>query len=345
MKGKNLFRNSIAILIVVIAVIVGATGCGSDTSSKTTSDTKVIRIGTTGQDAESSLLDNAQYSYKLGYLQDELKKEGYTVELKGFAQAGPAVNEAFAANEIDVAVYAEFPLITAVSNGVDLKGFALSTSQLNFGILARKGSGIKSISDLEGKNVVVALGTISQKYFLEVTKKNNVDVSKINQLNSISDAQTLLASGDADAVVSTVSSLAVFENAGLGKVIIDSSNDSSLSSGFLFAGRNQWLKENPKAAIAISKALIRSQEEAEKNPTDVYKKLATKDSPESIFKEVYSYDETFSFFKPDITDDYINRAKSIEKFMEDNKLIKSSVDVFKILDNQYVEKARESLNK
>lgn len=90
------------------------------------------------------------------------------------------------------------------------------------------------------------------------------------------------------------------------------------------AGRSQWLKENPKAAIAISKALIRSQEETEKNPTDVYKKLATKDSPESIFKEVYSYDETFSFFKPDITDDYINRAKSIEKFMEDNKLIEST---------------------
>lgn len=31
--------------------------------------------------------------------------------------------------------------------------------------------------------------------------------------------------------------------------------------------------------------------------------------------------------------------------MEDNKLIKSSVDVSKIIDNQYVEKARESLNK
>lgn len=34
-------------------------------------------------------------------------------------KAGPAVNE------IDVAVYAEFLLITAASNGVDLKGFAL----------------------------------------------------------------------------------------------------------------------------------------------------------------------------------------------------------------------------
>lgn len=34
---------------------------------------------------------------------------------------------------------------------------------------------------------------------------------------------------------------------------------------------HQWLKENPKAAIAISKALICSQEETEKSPTDVYK--------------------------------------------------------------------------
>lgn len=84
-------------------------------------------------------------------------------------------------------------------------------------------------------------------------QKNNVNISKINQLNSILDAQALLALGDADAVVSTVSNLAVFENAGLGNIIIDSSNDSSLSSGFLFADRSQWLKENPKAAIAISK--------------------------------------------------------------------------------------------
>lgn len=91
------------------------------------------------------------------------------------------------------------------------------------------------------------------KILLRCYKKNNVNISKINQLNSILDAQALLALGDADAVVSTVSNLAVFENAGLGNIIIDSSNDSSLSSGFLFADRSQWLKENPKAAIAISK--------------------------------------------------------------------------------------------
>lgn len=72
------------------------------------------------------------------------------------------------------------------------------------------------------------------KRFLRCYKENNVDASKINQLNSILDAQTLLASGDADAVVSTLSNLAVFKNAGLGNIIIDSSNDSSLSSGFLF---------------------------------------------------------------------------------------------------------------
>ena len=83
-------------------------------------------------------------------------------------------------------------------------------------------------------------------------------------------------------------------------------------------------KREPKSCNCYFKAIIRSQEETEKNPTDVYKKLATKDSPESIFKEVYSYDETFSLFKPYITDDYINHAKSIEKFMEDNKLIKST---------------------
>lgn len=68
------------------------------------------------------------------------------------------------------------------------------------------------------------------KILLRCYKENNVDISKINQLNSILDAQTLLASGDADAVVTTISNFAVFENAGLGNIIIDSSNDSSLSS-------------------------------------------------------------------------------------------------------------------
>ena len=59
----------------------------------------------------------------------KLAKVGYKPDYQGFAQAGPAINEAFAAKSLNFVVYGDMPAITAKSNGVDVKIIASVSSQ------------------------------------------------------------------------------------------------------------------------------------------------------------------------------------------------------------------------
>ena len=43
------------------------------------------------------------------------------LDLVTFQEAGPAINEAYASSELDMAIYGEYPAATAYSNGVDIR--------------------------------------------------------------------------------------------------------------------------------------------------------------------------------------------------------------------------------
>lgn len=352
---KKIIAGTLAIAAVFSFAACGETESGSGAANSTKSgstakdqttgsstakdDLKKVRIGICGADGTEALVESLALAYKLGYLEEELNKDGYTAEFYGFAQAGPAINEAFAAGEIDVGFYADFPLITAISNGVDISGFVLTNSEMNFAVFARKDSGIESVNDLNGKNVIVGAGTILQKYFLDVVDKYSLDLKSINQINSLSDAQSLIASGNADAVIYNYQAALLLEANGLGKVIQNSTDFPEYSSAVVGAAGNEWLKENKSAASAIIRALSRAQEYAAENPKDVYDKFATDTTPASIFEKVYSYDESFEYFKPEITDEYLKRAQTVADFMYENGLTKSKVDVNNAFDTSYVKEA------
>ncbi len=122
-----MFKNLKKLLLPAMALALSLTlaGCGNSgntgSSKERGTDTglKTIKIATPGQGGV--LVENAMLSKGLGYIDEELEAAGYKAEYMGFAQAGPAINEAFAAGEIDYAVYNELPAIMAKSNGIDIK--------------------------------------------------------------------------------------------------------------------------------------------------------------------------------------------------------------------------------
>lgn len=300
---------------------------------------QVVRIATTGTEGASALTDSTLIAYKLGYLEEELNKAGYTAEYFGFGQGGPAVNEAIAAGEVDVTFYAEFPLITAASNGIDLTAFALTNSEVNYALLAGPDSGITSADDLNGKSVVLGIGTILQRYFINLVKAHSLDESTIGQLNSLADAQTLIASGDADATITALQGALMYQTMGLGTVVATTIEEPESRAGMVAVADSAWLGENEDAAIAIIRAMERAKEYAQADPQAAYEAMASERSPASVYEATYSYDESFSYFDPSITDEYLVQAQSIADFMYENGLIKSEVDVHTVYDNSYVEKA------
>ena len=348
MKKKRMILS--AILVTVLAF----TGCGNTqtNTSNTTSDTdgsqqsneKVIRIGSPTTDG-TQLVENAGLAYKLGYLDEELEKVGYKAEYVGFAQGGTAINEAFASGQLDVAFVGDVPEIIAKSNGLEVELFANLNSEAEMGIVAGKNSGIKKPTDLKGKKVVAAYGTVTHVYLNNLLQANGLSLDDVEVINDIANGGTLVASGNADAVVSTGTGVWQMSNSGVGDILTTSQGDAELSSQFFAMGRISYLKDNPDAAEAIIRALRKSKEYIEQNPEKAYETLATSDNPKELYEKIYPKELGFDNFDPQIKQEQIDRLNSLAEFLLGNGTISESVDAKSVINNDYYEAASKTFTK
>lgn len=342
-----MFKNLKKLLLPAMALALSLTlaGCGNsgNTGSSKERDTdadtglKTIKIATPGQGGV--LVENAMLAKGLGYIDEELEAAGYKAEYMGFAQAGPAINEAFAAGEIDYAVYNELPVIMAKSNGIDIKIIAAATQDYNYAIIAGKDSGISSAKDLSGKKVIATTGTILYKYFADVCKANSIDISSVELVNAQADANSVLASGQADAYVTAYSAALQLESAGTGTIIEDTTNNEEERTGIILAARNGVLSSDESSAIALLKAFKKAADFAKENPDKVYGYLKTENYTEELLDKIYSYDKSFSYFDPYFTDTYYSHVENQYAFAKENQLISNDVDLKDLIDTTYLDKA------
>lgn len=349
---KEVLKKLVA-LGMVFFLAAGVTACGAADESRKETDQassvqkadsekdsdekKVVRIGAVGQ--SNVISESGGIAQKLGYLEEELAKEGYEPEVIGFAQAGPAINEAFSAGEIDMAVYGDLPATVCKSSGVDTTIFATNNSECQMGILVQNDSDITSAAELKGHKVIVARGTIYHQYFESLIRDAGIEENEIEQINTFTDASSVMSSGDADALITSTSIAYYMEKQGIGKVIDTTVSHPEWTSQFLAVGKTDYLKENPNAAKAFIRALIRTQEYVHENPEEAYKIVAeiTEGYTADIYEKVYSYDTSFDYFSPEITKESIEKLKMLEQFLEDTELITTPVDMERFVDTSYYE--------
>lgn len=348
----EMFKKAAAVGVVFF-LAVGITACGAKqkgedkagevsssqkvSSEETGTEKKVVRIGAIGQ--SNVISESGGIAQKLGYLEEELAKEGYEPDVIGFAQAGPAVNEAFSAGEIDMAVYGDLPATVCKSSGVDTTIFAVNNSECQMGILVQNDSDIKTAADLKGHKVIVARGTIYHQYFESLIRDAGIKESEIEQVNTFTDASSVMSGKDADALITSTSIAYYMEKQGVGKVIDTTVAHPEWTSQFFAVGKTDWLKENPNAAKAFIRALIRAQEYVHENPEEAYKIIAeiTDGYTPDIYEKVYSYDNSFDYFSPEITRESLDKLKVLEQFLEDTELISEPVDIDSFVDTSYYE--------
>lgn len=336
-------------LSLLLGLAIGLMGCGNrkDTvtdsgSTKNTSAKKqVVRIGAVGQG--NSLLGAIGVADSKGFLKEELEEVGYEPQIVGFAQAGPAINEAFAAGEIQLAIYGDLPATVAKANGTDTTIFATYNSEEQMGIFVRNGvKDVKSAADFPGHKVIVARGTIYHQYFKSIIDDAGVKETDIEEINTFSDAASLISSKDADVLITSTSIGYYLESLGLGTVIADSTDHPEWTSQFFGVGLSDYLKENPEVAKAVIKAMLRGQEYIQKNPDETYSIWAGKSDgyTANIYKKVFAYDTSFDYFSPEITENTIEKLNNLNDFLVSEKLIKNPVDMKNFVDNSYYEEAK-----
>lgn len=340
-------------MLMILVLVFGMVACGKKNENESiqtaarTDDTKevedkdtelkIVKLASPTQDGSFS--ENAKIAQEQGYIEEELAAVGYKPEYIPFAQAGPAVNEAFVANEIDIAIYGDLPIVTLKSNGGKIKVIAATNTEYQFGIMAAPGVVINEPKDLEGKKVILGKGTVAHYYYYQLVKNYGLDESKIQLINANADSQSILATGDADALIYALFAEKYFETLGVGTVVNTSYDTPEWTGQFLVAGREKYLEENRDAAKAIIRALIRAQEYAASDAKSAYEALTGEGGqiPVSVYEDTYGYDPTFSYFKPELTKESQDKIISLIDFAYENKLIQEKVDITDLIDTSYYE--------
>ncbi|MDE3080878.1 MAG: taurine ABC transporter substrate-binding protein [Paracoccaceae bacterium] len=111
------------------------------------------------------------------------KATGWKIEWRKFA-SGTDVIAAMASGDVKVAELGSSPLAIAATQGVNLQMFmfdyAIGQSE---SLIARNGSGIKSLADLKGKRVAVPIGSTSHFSLMGAIKHAGLKPSEVTIMN------------------------------------------------------------------------------------------------------------------------------------------------------------------
>lgn len=207
-------KRKILKLIVVSVLALGLVACGSasevtdndnkQNAEKTEQEEVTIRVG---------YFNTAQYQTQLaiakekGFFDEVFSDDNVNIEYYPFAGAGPAINEAFLAGELDVAHgIGDQPAISGIANGnnsVILSRIVKNTR--GTGIVVKYDSDIKTVADLKGKTIAVLIGGAGQKcldLILNDAGFSEKDVQLVN-LSKHDEIIAALNSGEIDAAVSS----------------------------------------------------------------------------------------------------------------------------------------------
>lgn len=272
-----------------------------------------------------------------GFFEKELEGLNAEVEIIEYTGGGPAITESFTAEEIDFGIMGDLPVASAVTNGTDLKIISYSSLKEKGDILvAKKDSGIKSVKDLKGKKVGVAVGQIAHGELLKLLEEAGLSEEDVEIVNiPFKDAITALDTGDIDASMNYVEAVVPANENGADLVTISDATGLGFST-IVFAGRTEFAKEHPEITAAILKALDDANTYKQEHKEEAIASVAENSGyTTSILEETWKVYDCYV----QIGETELNNMQNVFDFAFAQGLIQKELSVEDVVDTQYLEKA------
>lgn len=270
---------------------------------------------------------------KQGWLEEELKREKVRVKWISFL-AGPPVNEAFAAGEVDIGLMGDTPALIARAAGQDLRIIGLACSGPKAAALVvPKNSTIKTVKELKGKRVAVTKGTGVHHFLALAFQKSGLKLSDVQLVNlQVEDIGAALLSRDIAAGAIWEPYITKWEENGVIRVLVDGTNIKKSLSVILAS--HKFAVENPSLVTAFLKAYQRGYEVVKADPERVAELIAdeVKLTPQQLRKVFAKF-----HYWPGTSAADIDELKKCEEFMRAHKFIKTKVDVDAFIDLRYLQ--------
>jgi sulfonate transport system substrate-binding protein len=227
------------------------TACGSsDGTAKTTTAGKAAATDLSG--ITLTLGDQANSLKTLFSAAGVLKGTPYKVKFAEFEGAAPLF-QAMQSGDVDTGYAADLPSLAAISGGLKIKLVeALKSSGASTGVLTQKGSSVKTVADLKGKNVVVssARGSIAEYLLANALQQAGLKYSDVKVQYVLPTAAQAAFSSQKIQNWATFGVYQATALAGGGRQIVDGQNGRTSGLGFVSAASSSIADPSKKAAIA-----------------------------------------------------------------------------------------------
>lgn len=331
----------------LLAALVAAIGIGS--AAFAADDAKVIRFGFPGVGADAKPYSHGTvipYARARELLEKEFAKDGIEVEWTFFRGAGPALNEAVAAGQLDFFLLGDLPAIVGRANGLRHK-FIFATGRNDPIYLATQpGSDIHSVEDVKGKKVALFKGTNLQNATDRILALHGLTERDVRFVNLDANAAVAaLTSGNIDAVFGGQEYLALRDKGVVEIPYTTKDDDPTLgrNSSFLvtddFAAANPGLTQRVVNTLIAADAFISKDE----NRDEAFDAWTLSGFPKKTFEENFDGVRLSQILNPLIDDYVVARYKEQAAAAKEYGLLRADVDVDGWFDRSYLDTALKDL--
>ncbi|MFB6466769.1 aliphatic sulfonate ABC transporter substrate-binding protein [Cytobacillus sp. Hz8] len=320
--------------VLILLIVMALSACGVDQKANAGNKSKgktTINIGIQGQ------VGVLQYAKEKKIFEKAFEKENVEIKWNEFT-SGPPEFEAIASGRLDFGATGATPLISGQAGGIDFRAIGVTgDGKKNYGILVNKGSSFKSLKDLKGKKIAVAQGSGSYNFLYTALDKNGLTDKDVEIVPLQPDeARPAFENGsiDAWAIWESYLTTAIYQ---LGAVPILTSEDlNALSPGFIVA-RTKFTEEHPNYTVLFLKAYHNASKSYIANIDSVSKELAASQGiDQKIIRKVI--EKSDPILSP-TTKEFAKAQQEQANFLYAKKVIDKKIDISKIIDNKFVEKA------
>lgn len=261
-SGMNTFPALLRTTGAISAAVLWLAGCKSEetAAAKTADGLTKIKIGYIGLTCEAPLYVACEKGY---FKEMGLEAEMVKCEWSQF-------KDALALGNFHVAHQPIMAYLKPIEEGLDVK----LTAGIHKGCLrvqALKDGGIKTVADLKGKRIgVPGMGTPPFIYANRVLGDHKIDPRNDVQWKVFPSSELPLAleKGEVDAVATSEPIGIIMNASGKVHVISDQTKDEPYASEYCCAVllNGRYLKANPDAAAAVTKAVMKGAKWVETNP-------------------------------------------------------------------------------
>ncbi|WP_323120203.1 ABC transporter substrate-binding protein [Burkholderia alba] len=281
-------------------------------------------------------------------LEKAFANQGVEVRWTHFKGAGPAINEAFANRQVDLAFLGDLAAVIGRANGLDTRLVVALARDVNGFLAVTPGSGVTDLRTLKGKQVGVFRGTALQLSFDSVLQSEGLSERDFRVVNL--DPNAAAAALAARRIDAAWGSAGVFVLRDKGLVDVPVSTRGRRGVGTLKAGlvaSAAFLSAHPDLAGTVVKTVVQaSQWLSDKRNLDAYIALEQQQAnlPPTVWRNELAANDPAVVFSPLLDRYYVDAFKRDVQTAKEQGLIRRTFDVDQWIDRRYLDQALRELD-